>query len=276
MRDEAVKSADRVLDVLELLTSEPDGLTFSDIVARLGWPKSSTHALLRTLEQRGYVSRDEANRTFRVGIRIWEAGQAYRFHDDMVRHALPPMRRVVDAIDETVQLAVRDGRDNVYLAKVDSRQPMQLVSHVGSRIPSHGTGLGKVLLADLTHEELADLYAGVALTRFTPKTITDFQELKRALREVRKRGYALDEEEFAVGLRCMSVPVRGLHGRTVAAMSCSVPLARLDAAKAERILNLLRQAADEVADRMGIARGADGPRGGVDRQDGSVLPSVSH
>jgi DNA-binding IclR family transcriptional regulator len=210
------------------------------------------------MERRGYISHDAASRTFRLGIRVWEAGQAYRFHDDLVRHALPAMRRVVNELDETVQLAVRDGRDNVYLAKVDSRQPMQLVSRVGSRIPSHGTGLGKVLLADLPDGELADLYAGVALARFTPNTITDFQQLKRALRQVRERGYAVDEEEFALGLRCIAVPIVGPQGRSVAALSCSVPSVRLDSRKPARILELLRQAAAEIQARLGTAAAPNG------------------
>ena len=267
MQDATVKSADRVLDVLELLTSEPDGLTLSEVAMRVGWPKSSTHALLRTLENRGYLSRDLDSRTFRIGIRIWEAGQAYRLQDDLVRQALPAMRRVVETVEETVQLAIRDGRDNVYVAKVESRQPMQLVSRVGSRIPSHGTGLGKVLLADLGDPELADLYAGVALTRFTPNTITDFARLKRELSTVRTRGYAEDKEEFALGLRCIAVPIPDLHGRTIAAMSCSVPSARLDGPKAERILGLLRQAVAEVAGRMGMALRGDGHSGAIDGVD---------
>ncbi|MDQ6674642.1 MAG: IclR family transcriptional regulator [Chloroflexota bacterium] len=251
MRDEGVKSADRVLDLFELLTSAPDGLSFSHIASRLTWPKSSTHALLRTMERRGYLSRNDATRTFQIGIRLWEAGQAYRLHADLALHALPAMQRVVDDIHETVQLAVRDGRDNVYLAKVDSQQPMQLVSRIGSRIPSHGTGLGKVLLADLTDRELDALYVDATLVRFTPNTITDLARLKEVVNEVRRVGHAVDEEEFAIGLRCIAVPILGVQRRTMAALSCSIPSARLDAAKAQRTLTLLKQAAAEISRRMG-------------------------
>lgn len=253
MRDEGVKSADRVLDLLELLTAAPDGLSFSDIASRLSWPKSSTHALLRTMQRRGYLSRDDATRIFRTGIRLWEAGQAYRLHADLALHALPAMQRVVDEIDETVQLAVRDGRDNVYLAKVDSQQPMQLVSRIGSRIPAHGTGLGKVLLADLSNEELDALYADAALLRFTPNTITDLAGLKQAVSEVRRLGHALDEEEFALGLHCIAVPIVGVQQRTLAALSCSIPSARLNAAKSLRTLSLLKAAAADISRRMGVA-----------------------
>jgi DNA-binding IclR family transcriptional regulator len=251
MPSEPVKSADRVLDVLELLTSSVGGLTFSDIATRLGWPKSSTHALLTTMERRGYLSRDQEARAYRLGIRTWETGQAYRLHDDLTLHALGPMQRIVDEVDETVQLAVRSGKDNVYLAKVDSHQAMQLVSRVGSRIPAHGTGLGKVLLAELSDDALDALYADGELPRFTPNTITGTTQLKKALAEVRMRGYAVDQEEFAVGLRCIAVPILGTHQRVVAALSCSIPSARLDTAKALHILNLLQQSAGEISRNVG-------------------------
>jgi IclR family acetate operon transcriptional repressor len=246
MPNPSVKSADRLLDVLELLTVDTDGLPFSEITARLKWPKSSAHALLLTMERRGYLARDPETRAYRLGIRAWEAGQAYRFHDDLALHAL---RRIVDEVDETVQLAVRSGTDNVYLAKVDSQQAMQLVSRVGSRIPAHATGLGKVLLSALSDEALDELYRGVALKRFTPNTITDLGRLKEALAEVRDRGYAIDEEEFAVGFRCIAVSISGSHQRVIA-ISCSIPSARLDTSKALRILTLLQEGAAELSDYL--------------------------
>jgi DNA-binding IclR family transcriptional regulator len=247
---QSVKSADRLLDVLELLTVDSDGLPFTEIAARLRWPKSSAHALLLTMERRGYLARDPETRAYRLGIRAWEAGQAYRFDDDLTLHALAPMRRIVDEVDETVQLAVRSGTDNVYLAKVDSQQAMQLVSRVGSRIPAHATGLGKVLLSALSGEALDELYRGVALKPFTPNTITDLGRLKKALAEVRDRGYAVDEEEFAVGLRCIAVAINGSQQRVVAAISCSIPSARLDTSKALRILTLLQEGAAELSDYL--------------------------
>jgi DNA-binding IclR family transcriptional regulator len=116
---------------------------------------------------------------------------------------------------------------------------MQLVSRVGSRIPAHGTGLGKVLLAELSDDALDVLYSGVTLPRFTPNTLTDIGRLKEALQEVRQRGYAVDQEEFALGLPCIAVPILGSQQRVVAALSCSIPSARLYTAKALRILSLL-------------------------------------
>ena len=249
-RAEGVKSAERVLDVIELLTREVHGLTFVEITAELGWPKSSSHALLQTMTRRGYLSLDEASRRYTLGLRIWEAGQAYNLYDDLVRQARPVMERVVDDLDEIAQLAIRDGRYNVYLAKVDCRQPMQLISSVGRRLPCYATGLGKALLAELSDAELDQLYPEPTLPRFTPSTIGDVQTLKSVLAEVRQRGYATDNEEYTRGLRCIAVPVRGRSGETLAALSCSIPSARLDAAKFQRALDLLQAAASEIGARL--------------------------
>ena len=247
---EGVKSAERVLDLIELLTRERQGLTFVDITAALGWPKSSSHALLQTMARRGYLSLDETTRRYTLGIRIWEAGQSYDLYDDLVRQALPVMERVVDDLDEITQLAIREGRYNVYLAKVDCRQPMQLISSVGRRLPCYATGLGKALLAQLSDAQIDELYPEASLPRFTPSTIGDVETLKSVLAEVRQRGYATDNEEYTRGLRCIAVPVRGRAGETIAAVSCSIPSARLDAPKFERALSLLRTAATEIGDRV--------------------------
>jgi IclR family transcriptional regulator, KDG regulon repressor len=239
------------MDVIELLTREQEGLTFVEITAELGWPKSSSHALLQTMTRRGYLSLDEATRRFTLGLRVWEAGQAYNLYDDLVRQARPIMERMVDELDEITQLAIRDGRYNVYLAKVDCRQPMQLISSVGRRLPCYATGLGKALLAELSDAEIDRLYPDPSLPRFTPSTISDVDTLKSVLAEVRQRGYATDNEEYTRGLRCVAVPLRGRGGETLAALSCSIPTARAEAAKVDRALHLLQAAADDISVRLG-------------------------
>ena len=137
-----VKSALRVLLVIELLTDEPIGLSFAQICKRLGLPKSSTHALLRTMKERGHLDLDQTGR-YRLGIRIWQAGQAHTQGFDLAAAARPYLQVARDELHETVQLAVLDGFENVYLAKEDSDQRLVLQSRVGSRLPAYATGLGK-------------------------------------------------------------------------------------------------------------------------------------
>lgn len=244
------RSTSRALDIIELLADSPQGMTLTELARQLGLPKSSAHGLVHTLRQRGYISQDELHRTFHVGLRLWEIGRAFRLEEELVRQALPIMRRLVDELDEIVQLAVRDGIYNVYLAKVDCRQPIRLISQVGVRLFCHATGLGKALLSTEPDHVVERLYAGIALPAFTDATITDLETLKEDLRRTRARGYAEDREEYVTGLRCVAVPVVSHSGRTLAAMSFSLPAQRATDERLAGAAALLRVAAVELADRL--------------------------
>lgn len=265
-RDDGVKSANRVLDIFELLVGAAEGRTLTEIGQGLGIPKSSVHALVSTLARRGYLSYAAATRSYTLGIRLWEAGSVFNFHDELRRQALPLMQRVVDELDEIVQLAVRDGTHNVYLAKVDCRQPIQLVSRVGARLPCHPTGLGKVLLADLSDDELDLLYSTEPLAQFTPRTITSLEVLRHELALVRAQGFAEDREEYAAGLRCVAVPVFGSQHRAVAAVSVSFPAGRASGARLDRARDLLWALADDLSLRLGCRQGG-GPDESAERSE---------
>ena len=253
-----VKSTSRALDILELLADSSQGLTLTELARQLELPKSTVHGLVHTLRQRGYISQNETHRTFHLGLRLWEIGRAFQLEQELVRQALPIMRRLVDNLDEIVQLAVRDGIYNVYLAKVDCQQPIRLISQVGVRLFCHATGLGKALLSTEPDAEIDRLYADITLPGFTDNTITDVEALKEELRRTRARGYAEDREEYVAGLRCVAVPVVSHTGRTLAAMSFSLPAQRATDERLARAAALLRTAAGELADRLG---GEDGDAG---------------
>ena len=256
----AVKSAERALRVLDLLTSREQALTFTQIGAALDVPVSSLHGLLRTLVACGWVEYGETTREYALGIRALEAGNAYTRSFDLPDRARPFMPRLRDEIDETVQLAVLDGRYNVYVAKVDGGHALRLASEVGRRLPAHATGLGKVLLASLEPREVTALLGDVRLERYTDKTMAALPVLRRYLTEVRRRGYAMDDEEYSVGVRCVAAPVRDSDGRTVAAMSVSVPTARFRPDRRRIALRLLLEATGELSTALGYTRPADRAR----------------
>jgi len=248
--DTAVKSADRVLTVLDLLAARGPS-TFSEIVAALGLPNSSAHNLLHTMVRRDYLEFDPDTRTYGLGLRLWQVAQAYGGNRDLVTIARPLMQQVVDVTGETVQLARLDGVENVYLAIAESPHPMKLVSAVGERLYAHATGLGKALLSSLTDDEVRALLRGVPLPAFTPYTITDTETMITALHEIRARGYATDDEEYVIGCRCVAMAVRDESGGVVAAMSVSIPTPRHTPAIAERARVTLRDAVDELQRRLG-------------------------
>lgn len=249
----AVKSADRVLTILEYLAAN-DGVTFAEIARDLELPNSSAHQLLQTIRARGFIEFDEATRRFRLGFRLWEVAQAYSTAQDLADIAQPLMDELVDVTHETVQLARLDGLENVYLAIAESPHPMKLVSAVGKRLPAHTTGLGKVLLAGLPAATLDERLDGVRLERFTDNTITDHDELRTELTRIHDRGYGEDREEYVVGCRCIAMPVRDAAGHAIAALSVSVPTPRFN----QRVAKQTREALTDTIHRLEVKLGAAG------------------
>lgn len=223
-----VKSAQRTLEVLEAVARFPQGISFVDLVAELPYPKSSLHGLLQTIVAMKWLTFDERDRLYSIGVRPWEVGQAFRPSRDLTIHARRFLRDANAALDETIQLGILDDLDVVYIDKVEGTQPLRLVSNVGSRLPAYVTGIGKALLAGLPSERLSERFAGRELTGYTNETIRDGDELIRVLGEVRTQGYATDDGEYSHGVFCVAVPIRTRRAGVVAAISCSVPKARLE------------------------------------------------
>lgn len=248
-----VKSAGRALDILVLLSKHTEGLTFSDICSKLGWPKSSAHGLLMTLTSRRFLEFDEIRKSYSIGLRAWEIGRTYLFGDNLAHEATPYMHRIRNELNETIQLAVLDGAENLYIAKIDAPQPLSLASRVGLRLPAYATGVGKVLLAGLPASEVDQVMSSAHFTRFTRATIDSMPRLKRELDAIRERGYGYDDGEYTDGLGCVAVPIRNSDRRTVAAMSVSVPQSRLTPQHREHIIQCLLSGAAEISRRLGYA-----------------------
>ncbi len=246
-----VKSADRTLAILDLLTDHRDGLTLTEIQRRLEIPKSSTYTLLVTMAARGFLEQDAETRRFRVGIRLWQAGQSYVAVADLEKVALPYMEALRDALNETVQLATLDGVDNVYIAKVDADHQLRLASRVGARLPAYATGVGKALLSQLSDEEITERFAGVEFTAFTPHTITSLPALLTAVREVRANGYAVDSSEYTPGVFCIAAPFSGHRGGGRAAVGVAVPEVRGTPEVLSSIIDSVRSTVHQLALRMG-------------------------
>jgi DNA-binding IclR family transcriptional regulator len=245
-----VKSAQRALEIIELLTARGDAMTFTEISEATGLPRASLHGLLRTLVAKRWLNLGD-DRRYSLGIRTWEAGTAYLRGTGLNVSARPRMERLRDALDETVQLAVLEDRDCVYIDKVQGGRVLVLASDVGRRLPAYATGVGKVLLAGLDDRVFEQLFAGAHLERFTEHTISTVAELRRELDRIRARGWATDEEEYSIGVRCVAVPIRDNRGDVIAAMSVSAPAIRFGTKQREAALRMLRDAAAEVSAELG-------------------------
>jgi DNA-binding IclR family transcriptional regulator len=249
---EGVKSALRVLDIFELLAQHPDGLSLSEIAGALGIPKSSAHGLLATLLGRGYLRAGRHERTYRLGVRLFELGSGYMESTDLLTDGQEIVRDMARACDETVHLAILLGNEVLYVAKEEGTNTVRMVSAVGKRFPAYATGVGKMLLAALTPPELDALYPpSQPLAPITPHTIIDPAAFRHELAESRRRGYATDFEESTPGLSCIAAPVFGSNGDQVAAISVSVPSVRFTAERQTSLRPLVQQGADRLSRILG-------------------------
>lgn len=232
-----VKSAARTTDLLDFLAAkggEPTRLR--EIATALKAPRSSTYALLRTLVNRQWVKTDISGNFYSLGIRALLVGTSFLDADPYVRVVVPELARLAEQLDETVHMARLDGTNVVYLATQESHQYLRVNSRVGRRLPAHATSLGKAILAEQAEPELPP-----ELTALTPHTIVDRARLTSELAAVRERGFAIDDEENSLGLRCFGIALRYTTPVTDA-ISCSVPLARLTPAREEIITAALESA----------------------------------
>jgi IclR family KDG regulon transcriptional repressor len=247
----SVKSADRALELLELFAGEPDGLTLTDVSERTGWPKSSSLALLRTLQGRKFLEVSPEAK-YRLGPRVASLGSAYLNNLSLAREGAEVVRDVARECDETVHLAVLRGGDVLYVAKEEGGGQMRMVSSVGRMIPAHATGVGKVLLAALPAEDLNRIHPpDEPLRAMTVKTVTDRKVFGQTLARVRDQGYARDDGESTIGVMCIAAPIRDVSGKVIAAMSVSVPEPRFTEDRIPRLHGILMDGARRLSLRMG-------------------------
>ncbi|MDI5963787.1 IclR family transcriptional regulator [Streptomyces sp. SL13] len=241
----AVKSADRTVELLELLARVRDPLTLSEIHRELGYPKSSLFVLLHTLVARGWVETDRRGTGYFIGLHALLVGTSYLDRDPVIRAATRTLEQLRTEVNETCHLARLEGPDVVYLASRESAHHLRLTSRVGRRLPAHATALGKALLARRSDQEVLELLPET-LVPLTAHTITDRDALLAELAETRARGYSAEQEQNTEGLGCFAVALD--HGGPVVdAISCSVPLARLkEGDHAAQVLDAVQRHAGEL------------------------------
>jgi DNA-binding IclR family transcriptional regulator len=216
----AVEKADAVL---RAVAERPYRLRLIDLSVSLGIHKSSLFSLLATLEELGWIAKDESD-TYGLGPAMGRFGNAYLRNNDLIRSFHREAPSAARAIGETVQLARLDGSEVLYIAKEEVPTPVRLASDPGMKFPAHATALGKALLSGLADEALRGLYPQPELQALTPYGLTHTEQLFREVAEARQSGYAFDRQEAVVGFCCVAAPIRGSGGQAVAAVSASMPV----------------------------------------------------
>jgi DNA-binding IclR family transcriptional regulator len=218
----AVPALDRAHAVLNLLAEEPFKWKLSDASQHLRISKSTLYSLLSSMERLQWIQKDR-NETYALGGSLGYFGGAYFRHYDLIEEFKRAAGPVLQALQESIQLARLDGNAVMYLAKIEAPSPVQMVSGPGVRFPAHATGLGKSLLMDMDTDQIVQIFPEGTLPLLTEHTIGSRDVLLRELEKARHLGYSMDSEEGVMGFSCVSAPVRH-HGEVVAAVSCSMPV----------------------------------------------------
>lgn len=239
----SVQSLVRGLAVIRAFDAEHPRLTLSDVARRTDLSRATARRLLHTLAGLGYVAMD--GRDFSLTPRILELGYAYVSSLGLPAVAEPHLEELNRRVHESCSVAVLDGTDVVYVARVAAQRLMTVAIHVGTRFPAHLTSMGRVLMAALDDEALTRHLEQVQLQPVTPHTITDPEVLRTELRKIARQGWALVDQELEIGLRSVAAPLHGKDGRVTAALNISASARRGTPAviRSELLPELLRTAA---------------------------------
>lgn len=220
-----VNSVSNALRVLAQLADNPDGLGVSELANRLELGKSTVHLLLVTLADHGFVERLDTG-GYRLGIAAFEIGSAVPESSRFGGVLAPPMRRLADLSGEAVSLAIHRGRDAIIVQRFESASVLRAEIRIGTRMPVHSCGSGKIFLSELARDEIDALFPADDLPAVTRYTLRRKSALLRQLDDVRRQGYATTDEEYTDEVRGIAAGVRDRHGRVVAALSIAGPVSR--------------------------------------------------
>ena len=246
-----VQSLTRGLSILECLARAEGGLTLTDIGLRVQLPPSTVHRLLATLEKMGYVYQAGELGRWYVGLQAFTVGSSFLSSRDFIAQSHPFMRRLMDQSGETVNLAILDGTEAVFVDQVQCREMMRTIVKLGSRAPLHASGVGKAMFASLPDDQIDAILKVRGLPRITGNTITTPETMWASVRVIRQRGWSFDDEEHALGTRCVAAPIYDEHAETLGAISLAGPSSRLPDERIRQLGPLVAHTAEELTHRFG-------------------------
>ncbi len=249
-----IQVIDRALDILEILSVERDGLGVTEIGNRLALHKSTVHRIVSAMAERGYIEKVPNKSVYRIGLKLVEISSVYLNSVELKTEAKPYLRELSAKYNLAAHLAILDGLDAVYIDKVDSVGDIRLYSQIGRRIPVHSSGLGKCLISGLSDIEIDDLLSGYVFTKYTAHTIINFNDYKQEINQVRKLGYAIDDEEHDEYIRCVAAPVFDYRDQVIAAVSVAGNASIISRERDAEVGLFVKEIARKISKRMGYKR----------------------
>jgi DNA-binding IclR family transcriptional regulator len=243
-------SVKNALRILRSFSMEEPEKKISDLARELGISKSAVSRLMATLASEGFVTKNMETGQYRLGVSILTLSSIFIASLDLYQESLPVLKWLVEETGEAAHIAVMDGTDIVYVNKVESKHPIQILTHMGRRNPAYCTSTGKVLLAYQT-EDVIEEVIHKGLEAYASNTITDPETLRRSLAKVREDGYAISISEIMDGVTSIGVPVRDYTGNVVAAVSIVGTSQHINKKTIPTFVKHVKRAGREISDRLG-------------------------
>ncbi|HVN96715.1 MAG TPA: IclR family transcriptional regulator [Syntrophorhabdaceae bacterium] len=251
-----VQTIERASKILDLVAQNSQGIGIGNLSEALKLPKGTVHRLLTSLAYCGYIKQDAKTKNYLLGLKLLELGNLIINQLDLRKVAEPLLKDLVERTKETVHMVIIDNNEVVYIDKLETEQTtggLKMSSKVGSRNPAHSCAVGKVLLCYWPEEDVDNLIEEKKLARKTAHTVVDPRELKAQLAIIKNQGYAIDDEENEVGIRCIGAPIFNDKGKAVCAISLSGPAFRVTKKSIQDTLKReLIETALEISERLGF------------------------
>ncbi|HHY67191.1 MULTISPECIES: IclR family transcriptional regulator [Kyrpidia] len=245
-----IKSVDHVVNILNCFTPEKTELGISELTVQLNMNKSTVHHIVKSLCEHKVLVQTPAKK-YRLGSKILDWERSVSPLSKLLQVASPFMESLVKITGETVHLAVLEGTEVYYLAKLRSQRAIRIETKIGGRMPAHCTGLGKAQLAFQPDRHLQQISAK-QLQAVTPNTIVDPARFYEEMQTIRRRGYAIDNEEYEIGLYCIAAPIRDGQDQVVAAVSLAGPEVRMRTENADNLVRLVKKTASQISEKISL------------------------
>ncbi len=246
-----VQSLTRGLTLLEQLAEAEGGISLTEISQRATLAPSTAHRLLNTLADMGFVFQAPDSGLWYIGLKTYRVGCAFISNRDFVGESHAYLRKLMEQSGETANLSIIDGTHVCFIAQVQCHEVMRMLVRLGSRLPAHASGSGKAILSALPEDELAIFFRESKLQKLTVKTTTDVNQLRLQFAAIRARGYSYDDEENALGLRCVAAPIYDEYSEPLGAISLAGPIARLTDERILKLGPLVAHTAREITEKLG-------------------------
>jgi DNA-binding IclR family transcriptional regulator len=237
----------RLFGLLEAIAAKDQYFSLQSLVDETGLPKPTLHRMLQQLETASLLDRSSDGRLYGTGVRLRRLAENLLLNDTAhgARHTV--LRNLVSEVGESCNLTALSGSDVIYLDRVETPAPLRFYLHPGSRVPVHCSASGKMFLSEMTPSQRQRLLAHAPLEAYTAKTLTKLDALEQEIKQVKRQGFALDNEEFLPGLLCLAMLVPSQHGRSNLCIAVQAPMMRLTVDKALKLIPALQRAADALS-----------------------------